>query len=133
MSEVDEAALIEAAKAVRKNAYAKFSGYYVGSAVLDENGDTHIGCNVENSSYPEGICAEASAIGAMISAGGKKIVAIAAVGGNEEALQFCTPCGGCRQRISEFADSNTRIMLVGADDAIERYSMEALLSTSFKL
>lgn len=133
MPDIDETALIEAAKAVRKNAYAPFSGYYVGSAVLDENGNVHIGCNVENSSYPEGSCAEANAIAAMIGAGGKKIVAISAVGGNKSELQFCTPCGGCRQRISEFADENTRVLLANADATIENLSIDYLLPASFKL
>ena len=77
----DDEALIEAAKAVRTRAHAPYSGYHVGSAVLDENGRIHSGCNVENAAYPLGICAETSAIGAMVAAGGTRIVAIAAVGG----------------------------------------------------
>lgn len=129
---IDEQALVEAAKSVRIKAYAPFSNFLVGAAVLDENGEMHTGCNVENSAYPEGLCAEANAIGAMITAGGKRIAAIAAVGG-KDGLEFCTPCGGCRQKISEFADENTRIILVGTDNDILIYSTEELLPNSFRL
>ena len=69
----------------------------------------HIGCNVENAAYPEGNCAETSAIAAMIAAGGKKIVTIAVAGGEDDP-RACSPCGGCRQRIAEFADDTTRII-----------------------
>ena len=80
----DEHELIDAAKAVRNNAHAPYSGYKVGSALLDDKGQIHSGCNVENAAFPEGTCAEANAIGSMVAAGGKIIVAIAAVGGKEE-------------------------------------------------
>ncbi len=74
--------LIEAAKSVRTNAHAPYSGYHVGAALVDEAGDVHTGCNVENAAYPEGSCAEANAIASMVAQGGKRIVAIAAVGGS---------------------------------------------------
>jgi cytidine deaminase len=129
---VDERALIDAAIAVRANAHAPYSGYRVGAAVMDENGDVHTGCNVENAAFPEGTCAEANAIGSMVTAGGKRIVAIAAVGGSDD-IEACTPCGGCRQCILEFADENTRIILVGGDSTIDSYSIEELLPASFRL
>ena len=75
-----EQTLVDAAKVVRANAHAPYSGFHVGAALLDENGMMHIGCNVENAAYPEGICAEANAIGSMVAAGGKRIVAIASIG-----------------------------------------------------
>ncbi|MEQ8204861.1 MAG: cytidine deaminase, partial [Woeseia sp.] len=103
--------LIDAASTVRERAYAPHSGFYVGAALLDESGKLHVGCNVENSSFPLGSCAEAGAISAMIAAGGKSIAAIAAVGGRT-VLETCTPCGGCRQRIAEFANEDTRILLL---------------------
>ena len=103
----------------------------MGSAVLDENGRIHSGCNVENAAYPEGICAETSAIAAMVAAGGTRIVAIAAVGGRQ-ALEACTPCGGCRQRIREFADRNTRIILLDDNGQPRSYTMEQLLPASFQ-
>jgi len=79
---IDDDALVEAAKAVRARAHAPYSGYHVGSAVLDEKGRTHCGCNVENAAYPEGICAETSAIAAMVAAGGSQTTINANFGGN---------------------------------------------------
>ena len=142
---IDKEALLAKAREVQKNAYAKFSDYYVGAAVLDENGDVHVGCNVENASYPEGICAEANAIGSMVSTGARRIVAIAVVGGvhaDNRSHTFahgagevgaCTPCGGCRQRISEFADEDTQIIVADDDGTITTYSMEDLLPQWFRV
>lgn len=124
--------LINAALQVRGNAHAPYSNYRVGAAVLDESGNVHTGCNVENAAFPEGTCAEANAIGSMIAAGGRRIVAIAAVGGAED-VEACTPCGGCRQCIMEFADEDTRIILVGDGDSIVSYSIDELLPASFRL
>ena len=87
---VDHEQLIEAAKKARQNAYAPYSNYFVGAAIVDDRGDIYTGCNVENAAYPEGNCAEVNAIGAMVTAGGKKISVIAAVGGGDD-LEFCTP------------------------------------------
>ena len=129
---IDDQALIGAAKKVRQHAYAPYSGYHVGAALLDDTGQVHSGCNVENSAFPEGVCAEANAIGSMVAAGGKMIVAIAAVGGRDE-IEACTPCGGCRQKILEFADGDTRVLLIGDDGRIESYSIEELLPSSFRL
>lgn len=131
-STIDDQALIDAAKKVRRHAYAPYSNYHVGAALLDDTGQVHSGCNVENSAFPEGVCAEANAIGAMVAAGGKTIVAIAAIGGRDE-IEACTPCGGCRQKILEFADGDTRVLLIGDDGAIESCSSEELLPSSFRL
>lgn len=128
----DEQRLIKAAKAVRQNAYAPHSGYRVGAALLDEVGRVHAGCNVENASFPQGSCAESNAIGAMVAAGGRRIFAIAVVGGRDD-LEFCTPCGGCRQGILEFADDRTRVILVGEKGAVESRSIHELLPASFHL
>ena len=129
---VDEQQLIDAAKKVRPNAHAPYSGYLVGAALIDDTGALHTGCNVENSAFPEGTCAEANAIGSMVAAGGKRIVAIAAVGGSDE-IEACTPCGGCRQSILEFADENTRIILIGEGKQIDSYSIDELLPAGFRL
>jgi cytidine deaminase len=129
---IDKERLVHAATAVRQNAYAAYSGYRVGAAVLDELGRVHAGCNVENSSFPLGACAEANAIGAMIAAGGKRIVAIAAVGGREE-LEDCTPCGGCRQIIQEFSDGSTQVFLIGENGEVETHTIDRLLPLSFRL
>lgn len=128
----DEERLMKAARAVRQNAYAPHSKFLVGAALLDEIGRVHAGCNVENASFPEGSCAESNAIGAMVAAGGRRIAAIAVVGGHD-ALQSCTPCGGCRQRILEFADADTRVILVGDDGGIDIRGIHQLLPVSFHL
>ncbi len=124
--------LIETAKDARENAHAPYSNYFVGAAIVDEQGNVHRGCNVENAAYPEGNCAEANAIGAMIAAGGKKISVIAAVGGSDK-LEFCTPCGGCRQSILEFSDESTRVILLNEDGQIQKYSIDDLLPLAFRL
>ena len=127
-----EQMLIDAAKKVRANAHVPYSGYYVGAALVDETGAIHTGCNVENAAYPEGTCAEANAIGSMVAAGGKRIVAIAAIGGAGE-IEACTPCGGCRQCIFEFADDNTQVILVGEGNSIDSYSINELLPAGFRM
>ena len=124
--------LVEAATEVRRNAHAPYSGFHVGAAVEDENGVIHVGCNVENAAFPEGVCAEANAIGAMVAGGGKRIVAIAAVGGSDKIVP-CTPCGGCRQRIHEFADEDTRIVLIDDGGNVASYGISDLLPASFRL
>jgi cytidine deaminase len=127
-------ALMEAAKAVRARAHAPYSRYYVGAAVLDEKGRIHSGYNVENMAYPEGICAETSAVAAMVAQGGKRIVAIAVAGGRREVEpEACTPCGGCRQRILEFSDNSTRILLLDGKGIVRSYTLEELLPASFRL
>ena len=124
--------LFQAARAVRQNAYAPHSRYLVGAALLDEVGRVHVGCNVENASFPQGSCAEGNAIGAMVAAGGRRIVAIAVVGGRDE-LELCTPCGGCRQAILEFSDPNTRVLLLGENGTVEACAIHDLLPASFHL
>ncbi len=127
-----EEALFEKAATVRERAYAPYSKFRVGAAIEDEAGRIHVGCNVENAAYPTGVCAEAGAIGAMIAAGGKKIKKIAVIGGGA-AIEDCTPCGGCRQRIAEFADAETEILLKGGDGRVRRYSVAELLPAAFAL
>ena len=100
--------LLEKAYEGRKNAYAPYSNFKVGAAVLAENGKIYTGCNIENASYGATNCAERTAIFKAISEGNRKIRAIAIVGADEQ----CTyPCGICRQVIAEFADKNTEIIL----------------------
>jgi cytidine deaminase len=91
--------LVKAAVAVRKKAYAPYSNFLVGAAARDEHGKIHIGCNVENASYPEGSCAETSAIASMVANGGRRLVEIVVVADSADAV---TPCGGCRQKMREF-------------------------------
>ncbi len=132
MAGATDARLIERALAVRGNACAPYSGFRVGAAVLDERGHVHVGCNVENASYPLGSCAETAAIAAMIAAGGQKIRAIAIAGGRDTVVT-CTPCGGCRQRIAEFADAATRVIVLDEALHARSYAIEELLPDSFHL
>jgi cytidine deaminase len=127
---VSDQDLLNAANAARANAYCPYSGYKVGAALVDDLGNLHFGCNVENSAFPEGTCAEANAIAAMIASGGKSIQSIVVVGG-KDAPEDCTPCGGCRQKIAEFADNSARIVLVGVDEKQTTYTIDELLPNSF--
>ena len=129
---MDEQHLIEAALAVRANAYSKYSNYRVGSALLDDRGQVFVGCNVENAAYPEGTCAEAGAIAAMIANGGNKIRAIVIAGGHDD-IEDCTPCGGCRQKIAEFASPETRVVLLRPGGHTRSFSVDDLLPRSFHL
>ena len=128
---IDTDALVNRARTARERAHAPYSNYFVGAAILDEQGRIHAGCNVENAAYPLGSCAEVNAIGAMVSAGGERIVAIVILGGRQD-LEACTPCGGCRQRILEFADENTEVLVQGDDGELQHLSIEELLPTPFK-
>ncbi len=122
------AAIVAAACAARANAYAPYSNHPVGAAILDENGAIHTGCNVENAAYPQGVCAEASAISAMIGAGARHIAAIA-VAGPGPAL--CTPCGGCRQKIREFAAPDTPVLVCSREEVEREFTLDDLLPASF--
>ena len=125
-----DAELMAAARDVRTRAHAPYSGFRVGAAILDDGGRVHLGCNVENAAYPQGACAEAVAVGVMVAGGAKRIAAIAVAGGHDAPVP-CAPCGGCRQRIREFADAATRVLLLGEDGRLETLSIEALLPRSF--
>lgn len=126
------AALFEAAADVRVRAHAPYSNFFVGAAVLDDEGRIHVGCNVENAAYPEGVCAEAGAISAMVAAGGRHIFAVAVVGGPAEGDEVqCPPCGGCRQKIREFAGETTSVHLRDGAGAVSSLSLRDLLPLSF--
>jgi cytidine deaminase len=124
--------LINAALDARNNAYARYSGFAVGAAIVDDRGRLHVGCNIENAAYPLGSCAEASAIAAMVEEGGKHIGTIAVAGGAGE-IGPCTPCGGCRQRIAEFANADTEILAIDDSGEWQTYSIDDLLPASFHL
>ncbi|MCP4302459.1 MAG: cytidine deaminase [Gammaproteobacteria bacterium] len=124
--------LINAAKEAREQAYCRYSGFSVGAAIIDDQNRLHVGCNVENAAYNLGNCAEAAAIAAMVQEGGKRIARIAVAGGRSE-LTSCTPCGGCRQRITEFADKNTVVIVIDDGNEWQEYSIDTLLPASFHL
>jgi len=121
--------LIAAAKSARLKAYAPYSKFLVGAAVRDENGKIHGGCNIENAAYPQGWCAETSAIAAMIMSGGHAIAEMAVIGTGD---LLCTPCGGCRQKIREFAKGNVKIHMCGEDGKVKQtFTLDELLPASF--
>lgn len=124
--------LIGAATEARDKAYCRYSNFKVGAAIVDDEGQLHVGCNVENAAYNLGNCAEAAAIAAMVQAGGKRIERIAVAGGYSE-IGPCTPCGGCRQRIKEFADENTIVIVIDDTEKWQHYTIDALLPASFHL
>lgn len=126
MSATDE--LLSAARAARDRAHAPYSGFKVGAAVRAADGSVHVGANVENAAYPEGICAEAAAIAAMVMAGQTRIAEILVIAASPDPV---TPCGGCRQKIREFATADTPVHLANTDGALESVTLEALLPKSF--
>jgi cytidine deaminase len=125
-SDVDE--LFSAARAAQANAYAPYSHFLVGAAIRTATGRIFTGCNVENAAYPQGACAEAGAIAAMVAAGERGIVAVLTVC-DGEAIGTC--CGGCRQRIREFAGADTPIYAAGPDGVRATFSLDELLPHSF--
>lgn len=126
--DVDPQALISAAQAVRRHAYAPYSSYLVGAAVLDEQGRIHAGCNVENISFGLTLCAERSAIARMIAEGGREVRAAAVV-----TKDGGTPCGMCRQTLAEFAAENAAVPVFCASDdgQIREYDLRELLPAAF--
>ncbi|HJM52356.1 MAG TPA: cytidine deaminase [Alphaproteobacteria bacterium] len=104
--------MLAAAQAARDNAHAPYSNFSVGACLRTAEGRLFAGCNVENSAYPQGWCAEVSAIGAMVAAGESRIVEVLVVAGGDE---LCTPCGGCRQALSEFAGPETPVHVCGPE------------------
>ena len=121
-------ALLAAARAARARAYAPYSKFAVGAALLDEQGLIHVGCNVENAAYPQGLCAEAVALGQLVVAGGQRINAIAVVG---EGPRLVTPCGGCRQKLREFAADDAPIWVADMASLRGRFTLGELLPASF--
>ena len=121
--------LITAAMEARVKAHAPYSKFYVGAAMRDEQGRIHGGCNIENAAYPQGWCAETSAIAALVMAGGKRIVEMVVIG-NGHGL--CTPCGGCRQKIREFASGDVKIHCCTEDgELVQSFTLDELLPASF--
>jgi len=121
--------LYPAALAVRERAYAPYSGYLVGAALRDEQGRVHAAANVENAAYPQSQCAEASAIGVLVAAGGRKVTEILVVADERPGLP--TPCGDCRQRLREFAALETPVHLAGLAGVIRTVTLADLLPLSF--
>ncbi len=120
--------MIAAAREARENAYAPYSGFRVGACLRTEDGSLHAGCNVENAAYPQSQCAEASAIGVMASSGGRRIVEVVVMGSGEA---LCAPCGGCRQRLSEFAGPETAVHICGPEGLRKSVTLGELMPFAF--
>ncbi len=120
--------LFEAARAAMAFAHAPYSKFPVGAAIRAEDGKIYAGANIENLSFPQGWCAEPTAISHMIMAGNKKIVEMAVIA---EKLPLCPPCGGCRQKIAEFATAKTPIYLCDENGVKKTMTMEELLPHGF--
>jgi cytidine deaminase len=124
--------LLTVAQIVRDNAYAPYSNFQVGAAILGADGNIYAGCNVENAAYPEGQCAEASAIAAMVAGGCLEIAQICIVKKsikNDNAK--VAPCGGCRQKLNEFAGADMPIFVQGNDGNLQSYALGKLLPIAF--
>ncbi len=121
-------AMLDLARRAMDQAYAPYSKFQVGAVVRGANGRLYAGCNVENAAYPQGCCAEASAISAMIVDGEREIVEVAVIGRGEALV---TPCGGCRQRLREFARGDTPIHVCGPAGVRQTMTLEALLPLAF--
>ncbi len=120
--------LLEAATAVRLRAYAPYSKFQVGAAIRATSGAVHVGCNVENVAYPEGTCAEAGAIAAMIAAGDGAIAEVCVIADSPEPVP---PCGGCRQKLAEFAAGDVVVTLCTTGGATRKMTVAELLPGMF--
>lgn len=120
--------LLEAARRAFENAYAPYSGFKVGAALRCVDGSVFAGCNVENVAYPQGTCAEAGAIAAMAVAGRRQIAEVLVLADGPEII---TPCGGCRQKLAEFAGPDVPVILAGPGGERARTTVGALLPGAF--
>ncbi len=120
--------LVDDAARVRENAYAPYSGFRVGAAIRSTSGAVHLGVNVENAAYPEGTCAEAGAIAAMIAAGDTRIAEVAVIADSPTPV---APCGGCRQKLAEFGAGDVMVTLATTRGERRETTIAALLPGAF--
>lgn len=120
--------LLRLARTMMVRAHAPYSKFHVGVAVRDEDGGIHGGCNVENAAYPQGLCAEAGAIAALVAAGKRRVLECVVIGPGPEVI---TPCGGCRQKLREFAADEMKVHLCGPDGLHRTVTLGMLLPMSF--
>ena len=120
--------MFKAAKNVRKKAHVPYSKFKVGAVLLTENNKIIVGCNVENAAYPQSQCAEASAVGNLVSQGYKSIKEVLVVGSGK---LLCSPCGACRQRIREFASLKTPVHICNINGHLKTSTLGELLPDSF--
>lgn len=122
--------MLQRARDAREAAYAPYSGYRVGVCIEGESGRFYAGCNVENASYPEGSCAETGAIAALVAAGERRILRLLLLADGE---RLCTPCGGCRQRLAEFAEPDLPVLIYGEEGLRATLTLGELLPHAFDL
>ena len=122
--------LLDAARNVRENAYAPYSHFKVGAAIRGASGTVYVGCNVENVAYPEGTCAEAGAIAAMIAAGETEITEVCVIADSPTPV---TPCGGCRQKLAEFSRGEVTVRMATVDGPEQVVTVADLLPGAFGL
>ncbi|MBY0234671.1 MAG: cytidine deaminase [Burkholderiaceae bacterium] len=120
--------LLAASLAARAHSHSPYSRYQVGAAILDEQGHIHVGANIENAAYPQGWCAEATALGAMVMAGGREAKAVLVSGPGPNVI---TPCGGCRQKLREFAAAELLILAADPGGIRQQWTLDELLPHSF--
>lgn len=133
--------MLARAHTMMDRAYAPYSSFHVGACIRSDSGKLYDGCNVENASYPQGFCAEASAIAAMVAAGEQRIIEVVVAGaladgkgGYTDDPEFlCTPCGGCRQKLRQFATNTTTVHVAGPDGFKKSFTLGELLPASFGL
>lgn len=130
---LDPRALVDAAVDAMTRAYAPYSHFHVGAALLAADGRIFCGCNIENAAYPVTICAERAALSAAVSAGVREFAALAVVGGHAGVIdKICTPCGLCRQAVAEFCSPEMPVFL-GHAEGITTLTLKELLPYSFSL
>ena len=122
--------LLDAARDVRENAYAPYSHFKVGAAIRAASGTVYVGCNVENVAYPEGTCAEAGAIAAMVAAGETEIIEVCVIADSPTPV---TPCGGCRQKLAEFSRGEVTVRMATVDGPEQVVTVADLLPGAFGL
>ena len=120
--------MLKAAKAVRKNAYAPYSKFKVGAAIRAASGKVYVGCNVENVAYPEGTCAEAGAIAAMVAAGETELVEALVIADSPLPV---SPCGGCRQKLAEFGAAGVKVTMTTLAGNMAEMTLADLLPGAF--
>ena len=120
--------LRDAAAAVRENAHAPYSNFKVGAAIRSASGKVYVGCNVENVAYPEGTCADAGAIAAMVAAGETQLTEVYVIADSPSPVP---PCGGCRQKLAEFGAGATSVILATTDGAEQATTIAQLLPGAF--
>jgi cytidine deaminase len=120
--------LLDAAKAVQQNAYVPYSRFKVGAAIRSASGQIYAGCNVENVAYPEGTCAEAGAIAAMVAAGETEIAEVVVIANGPMPV---TPCGGCRQKLAEFGKADVQVTMTCEGGASQKMTIGELLPGAF--